>query len=177
MISKALHIRKIALLAAFVSIGVVLFLFEEFLPRPLPFLKIGLGNIVNLLAIYTLGLTDALTVGVMRVVIGSLVAGKFLSPIFLLSLGGSITSIIGMWCCKFMGKNFVTPFGVSILGAFFHNLTQLLLASIIVVHNYGILYLTPYFCIASIITGGFTGYLVRILLNPVTNSFASFGIK
>ena len=69
----------IAILALLVAMGVLLHRVEAVLPLPSPWIKLGLSNIMTLVALVFLGFRDALTVTVLRVILGSVLAGTFLS--------------------------------------------------------------------------------------------------
>ena len=84
--------RRLVHLALLASVGLILFMFEGILPRPFPWLKIGLGNVASLLALFLYGAGGALAVTGIRVFLGSLLIGTFLSPAFLLSSGGALAS-------------------------------------------------------------------------------------
>ncbi|HAF00267.1 MAG TPA: heptaprenyl diphosphate synthase, partial [Methylophilaceae bacterium] len=83
--------HKIAKLTAF-AIG--LHLVESAFPSPLPGVKPGIANIVTLYVLYRYGIKTAAWVSLLRVFASSLLLGQFLSPSFLLSLGGACLSLI-----------------------------------------------------------------------------------
>ena len=85
--------RKEAHLAALVAIGLLLFLFEAFIPRPVPWLKFGIANIATLIALYWYGAAAALLVALSRILIGALFTGNILTPGFLLSFSVSGASV------------------------------------------------------------------------------------
>ena len=62
---------RIATLALFIAMAVALHWIESFIPRPAPFLRFGLANILTLCTLYTFGGLWALFVVISRVVIGS----------------------------------------------------------------------------------------------------------
>ena len=68
--------KKAIQLSLIVAVGLVLFLFESFIPRPLPWLKPGLANIATLFTLYTFDLRCALTVTLLRILLGSLIIGS-----------------------------------------------------------------------------------------------------
>jgi heptaprenyl diphosphate synthase len=47
--------KREARLAGLIVVGLLLFIFEAYLPRPVPWLKFGLANIVTLIALYWIG--------------------------------------------------------------------------------------------------------------------------
>ena len=62
--------------------GLVLFLFESLIPRPLPWLKPGLANIATLYALQKFGLRESLSVTLLRICVGGIILGTFLNPAF-----------------------------------------------------------------------------------------------
>jgi len=150
---------KLARLSLLVGMGLILFLFESLIPRPLPWLKPGLAHIATLLAIYMMGLSEAMIVVIIRVFVGSLLLGSLFNPAFILSLGGGLaaTSVMGL-THRYFSRIF-SIFGISILGAIVHNLTQLLLVQILIVHRMEIFYLAPVMILSSL----FTGFIVALV--------------
>ncbi len=90
--------RRIVILGLFVAIAGVLHAVESWLPLPVPVpgAKLGLANIVSLLAICIYGWRDALLVAVLRVVLGTLLTGTFLGPAFAMGMTGALVSTLGM---------------------------------------------------------------------------------
>ena len=73
---------KIALL---ISISCVLQISESFIPHPIPGLRLGLANMLTLVALVTLGFRAALEIAVLRTVLSAFIMGTFMSPTFVLS--------------------------------------------------------------------------------------------
>jgi len=153
-----LRITKIAL---FIAIAVALHWSESFIPRPAPFLRFGLANIITLCTLYTFGGTWALFVVVSRVIIGSALIGGIFTPAFFFSLSGGITAGLIMW---WMPKGAFSPIGVSVVGALGHMTVQVLLASLIIQHL-SLIHIMPLFILVSIITGMLNGYCTQIILD------------
>src|SRR5512142_913001 len=84
---------RIALLSAY-AIG--LHGFESLLPTPIPWLRLGLANIITLITLLLYGMRPAVAVNLIRVLVVSLLTGTFLGPAIILSLGGCIVSTIAM---------------------------------------------------------------------------------
>ena len=132
--NSALERRIIA--ALLISVGIILALFEFYIPRPLPWVKPGLANAATLLALYVLGARVALLVSTVRVFVAHLLFGGFAGPAFMMSFGAAFVSTIAMIVAVRFGRRVVGPIGVSLVGAFAHVLTQLTLAGIFLVgHN------------------------------------------
>lgn len=132
------------------------------IPLPLPGVKLGLANIVTLLVLYLYDLRAGLTVSLLRVFLGSLIGGLFLSPAFFLGLSGAVVSTLVMALLLKYTKCF-SPLGISLAGAVAHNLGQLFMASQIL-QSTAIFYYLPFLLLAAIPTGLTTGYILKRLL-------------
>ncbi len=168
-LNKTLYITKLGVLAA---AGLILFLFESAIPRPLPWLKPGLSNLVTIIALYCYGFRAAFLVMLLRVITGAFVLGTLFNPVFLFALSGGVVATIFM---AFLVTNFGKTFsilGVSLLGAFTHNFVQILLAAFLVVGSTQILYLMPIMLLSSL----FSGFLVGIFAHYIIQKMEVFKI-
>lgn len=141
-----------------ISIGLALHIFEGFIPNPLvlifPGARLGLANIIALIALVKLGFKSAITINVFRVIIAGLVQGTPISLLY--SLSGAILSTTTMYIAyKYLSRVF-SLVGVSVLGAIAHNTGQLIVASIII-NNIGIFIYLPFMVLISLLTGIFIG--------------------
>lgn len=152
---------RIATIALFIALAVALHWVESLVPRPAPFLRFGLANIITLCTLYAFGGPWALFVVISRVVVASALSGGIFSPMFALSLGGGITAALVMWA---MPKSLFSPIGVSVAGAASHMSAQLLIAVFLVAHL-SLTYLLPVFLLVSVITGVINGYCCVIVMN------------
>lgn len=157
-------------LALLVAMGLALFVFESMIPRPLPWLRLGLANIATLMALYLFGVKEAFIVAMMRAVLGSLVVGGLFNPSFLFSfLGGFVSAGMMAFMFSFFKGTF-SVVGVSIWGALAHNFAQLALAITLFVHRWELLYLLPLFLLSTVATGFFIGVLVFLLLQRTSRT-------
>jgi len=159
MIAKEKHsINKIAVL---VAISCVLQIAESLIPHPIPGLRLGLANVMTLIALATLGFGPALEVAVLRTILSSFIMGTFMSPAFILSFSGALVStlIMGLlyWLSGFYRHCRLSIVGISILSALSHNLVQLCLAYLILVRHKGIFVFLPWLCIGAVFMGWLTG--------------------
>ena len=74
--------HRITILSLIVALGVVLHRLEILIPLPSPWIKLGLANVMTLVTLIFFGLRDAVTVTLLRIMLGSIVGGTFLSPTF-----------------------------------------------------------------------------------------------
>lgn len=94
----------------------------------IPGVKLGIANIVTVIALYKLSIKHAAIVSFIRI----MVAGFLFSGLFgaIYSLAGAAVSLIGMIFLKKTGKFSIA--GVSMAGGVLHNLGQLLVASFLI---------------------------------------------
>ena len=166
--------RRLVFLSMLVAMGTALYVVEGMLalPLPVPGVKLGLANIVTVLAIYLYGLRDGLTVALMRVLLGSLIGGVFLAPGFLLGVAGAIMSSLVM-ALLLKRTGCFSMIGISMAGAVAHNIGQLLAASLLL-QTGAVIYYLPVLLLTGIPAGIFTGYLLNMLLEHESQLFAPF---
>lgn len=165
--------RRLTLCAVLLSLALVLSYMERFFPLqlivPLPGVKLGLANIVSLVALYLLGGKSACLILVLRCVLASAFGGGISSLMF--SLSGGILSMLAMILSRRL--SFLSIYGVSILGAAAHNIGQICIAMALMNSVYIGAYL-PYLLIVALFTGFATGAagagVLRILGNIDPNA-------
>lgn len=158
-----------------VAMGTALYLVEGMLaiPLPIPGVKLGLANVATLLALHLFGLRGGLSVALMRVVLGSLLGGVFLSPGFMLALAGAVVSTLVMALLLRCTACF-SMIGISMAGAVGHNLGQLGAASLLM-QSGAVVYYLPVLVLTGIPTGICTGWLLNALLEHDAHLFEGFG--
>ncbi len=156
--------RMLVLIAVLVAQGMILSFIERLLPVPfmVPGAKLGLANIVTLTAIYFLSFKQSSAVVILRVILTAVTFGSMSS--FLYSLSGGVLSLIVMALMIKYLRDKVSLMGVSVVGAVFHNLGQLLVAALIIENGLLLGYL-PILMIIAIPTGIFVGIVARFLIN------------
>ena len=148
----------LALVALATVFELVLFVMDSAIPKPVPWIKLGLANIITLALLVCVGWRVAFTVHLMRIVIGAIFRGGLFSPFFLLSFSGGMVSFLVMaqaarWIMPVLGF-----LGVSILGALAHNFTQLALICAALDDVKLISILWPVVILFSLIYGCFVGF-------------------
>jgi heptaprenyl diphosphate synthase len=164
---RSRNLKKTLTLTIFITIGLILFSLESFLPQPIPGGKIGLSQIMTLLVLVWFGWREAFLVVLFRVVIGNIILGTLLNPIFLLSFSGALVSLFVMSVVYYKFKSFGIV-GISILGAVFHNIAQLLLAYLFIIKQVEIFWLFPYFIWISILSGLLIGIVAWYLKSKIS---------
>ncbi|MBA1335431.1 MAG: Heptaprenyl diphosphate synthase component I [Firmicutes bacterium] len=148
--------KKLAVLALFVSMALVLHVVENLLPIPYiaPGVKLGLANIVSLMTIIIFGFKEAIAVVLLRTFLGSLLGGVP-SGFFFSAAGGVLSTVVMYIMYTWVGTKF-SLVGISVVGAIAHNIGQLFVASLIV-ENFGLYVYLPVLMISAVITGTFIG--------------------
>ncbi len=156
-----LDIRRQLNLALLVAGAIVLHIVEAILPTSLlfPGARLGLANIITLFALINYGFKGSLEVLLLRIVLSSLLSGTFLTTTFFLSLSGGLLSLTTMGVAYYLLQVEFSIIGISILGAAFHNLGQILTAYFLI-ENWRILLYLPYLLLISLPTGLFIGIVV-----------------
>ncbi|HUT03039.1 MAG TPA: Gx transporter family protein [bacterium] len=137
---------------------------ELFIPTPLPWLRLGLANVVILIVLVSFGVRAALLVNVARILLASFVIGTFLSPGFWLSLCAGVVSCLSMAVVWYCFGGWLSYVGTSVVGAYFHTMSQFFVAYLIFVRHVAILKLMPYFLLFSLGTGALTGVAATAIL-------------
>ncbi len=140
---------------------------EALLPSPVLGLRLGFANILALTALFLYGVRAAWTVMLARIFIGSLLLGNLFSPGFLLSLSGGCTAMLLMSLAKTLGGRFISPIGVSVLGAVGHISGQLVVASLLLVRHAGLWSLGPVFMLVAVATGTLNGLAASLLIETL----------
>ncbi len=154
--------RRLVFLAIFLAVSIVLNLVERIALggiTGLPWVRLGLANIVVLITLYLYDTRDAFTVLLLRIV----VVGFFTNvTAFLLSLSGGVLAFAMMLLFKRLRTFSIVS--VSVGGAFGHAVGQVGMA-IFLLGTQEIVFLLPLFMTLSVPTGIFTGLVARKLVH------------
>ncbi|HHT51219.1 MAG TPA: Gx transporter family protein [Eubacteriaceae bacterium] len=156
--------KKLIFISILLAQALVLQYIEGFIPIPIPApgVKLGLANIVIMITIVIFGLKVATTLVVLRSFMGAMFVGTISS--FFFSLGGGLLSLIAMYILFRYYKDYFSFMGISIVGAIFHNIGQLFVASL-VISNFGIFTYLPILMLSGILTGYFVGLATKYILD------------
>lgn len=162
---------RVAKLAA-LAIGI--HVLETAIPSPIPGVKPGLANIVTLLVFALYGLRFAAWVSLLRVFVGSLIIGTFLSPTFLLSLSGAIASLAVLYIYSRLSFSGLSVFGLAILMAFAHMSAQMIMVYWFFIPHDALFALSPVFMTAALFFGAMNGYIaVKITSRFNQNAYST----
>ena len=141
--------KTLALLGAFCMF---LSTIEFMIPKPAPFLRIGIANMPLMLALDILSFPAFLMLVGLKVVGQALITGTLFSPIFLFSLAGTALAALSMYALRRLLGQRVSFIGVGTLGAMMSNITQMTLAWLFIFGN-SARFIAPYFFAAGLLTG------------------------
>jgi len=102
------------------------------IPKPLPFMRLGIANLPILLAVDILPLRWYLVLALVKVVGMSVISGSLFSYVALFSLAGTLAAAVSMWGAKRLGGRAISFVGVSTIGAMLSNAVQIFLASVVI---------------------------------------------
>jgi heptaprenyl diphosphate synthase len=153
-------------LAFFTALACILSYMEGFIPKPFPGIKLGLANSIVLVFVCHSLYKQALFVSVAKVFVVSLFSGYIFSVAFFLGLSGAFFSSVAMILIHKSLKSRVSLFGVSLTGAFFHIVFQLLFAILFMPSiKSGILFISGILLLSSfaagIVTALFASYIMK----------------
>ncbi|MDR2521275.1 MAG: Gx transporter family protein [Spirochaetaceae bacterium] len=135
--------------------------FDHLIPRPLPFLRLGLANMPLMLALF-LDLKSFALLVVVKVLSGALLSGALFSYLFLFSAAGSAASACVMFALyRLTGGCGMSFTGLGVSGALASNVVQLLLARVFVLGQ-GAVYIAPPFLAFGVASGFALGVLCNV---------------
>lgn len=161
-VMNSINIKRMVLTAFLFAIVLVLSVVENQLqiPVPVPGVKLGLSNIVVMYSLFFVEKKEALLLVILKAVFVFLTRGAVAS---FLSLCGGLLSVLVMILFLLVFKDKISYLMISIIGAVFHNIGQIIAISII----YTNIYLWAYFpvlLISGIIAGAATSTLLKVTL-------------
>ena len=164
-------IKKITLYGMMIALAFVFSYLERLIPLNIgiPGVKLGLGNIVVLLALYTIGTKGAFVISVIRILLTGFTFSGLFSMLY--SLAGGILSFLVMALLK--KYNVFSTTGVSVCGGVSHNIGQLFVA-MIVLESSNVWYYLPVLlvsgCLAGVAIGIAGGLMVGRLQKYIQKS-------
>lgn len=157
--------NRLVYVGLLVAQALVLHIIERMIPVPFitPGAKLGLANLVTVIALYTLdNKKDAFLVILLRLTLSTMFGGNLSS--FMYSAAGGTLSFLSMLAMKEIFKDKVSIIGVSSAGAIFHNIGQLIIASLIV-NNIAVMLYLPILSLVGIVTGIFIGITANYVVS------------
>lgn len=153
--------NRVAHIALMTSLALIFSYVEAIIPyNPgIPGIKLGIANVVTVIALYKYGWKDAACVSALRVVLAGLLFNGMFGMLYALS--GAAVSFVGMLLLK-RTKLFSTV-GVSMAGGVLHNLGQLLVAAALI-EDLRMFFYFPVLLFSGIISGIAIGIAATLIL-------------
>ncbi|MGI5171983.1 Gx transporter family protein [Treponema sp. OMZ 840] len=146
------------LIAFFASLCLFLSAIEYVIPKPLPFMRLGLANMPILLGLYIFNRKETALLVLFKVLGQGFITGTLFSYIFLFSAAGSFASAFVMLILHRTGKKRIGTVGISLGGALANTAAQILLSHFILFGN-AVRYIAPVLLISGFVTGLALGFI------------------
>ena len=137
---------------------------EYMIPKPLPFMRIGLANLPLMLSLDIFPLSSFLVLICIKVFGQALITGTLFSYVFLFSLAGTFFSALLMYALRrVFGRDHITFVGIGTAGAMVSNAAQLALAHVFIFRE-NVRYIAPPFLAAGLVTGIVLGVFCEMFI-------------
>lgn len=159
--------QKMAYITMLAAQAIVISVMERWIPAPFTFApgaKLGLGNLISIIAIFTLPPKDSIKVIGLRLFVSTFLSGTFST--FLYSFSGTVLSYLVMLGAKQLGPKKVSIIGISTLGGICHNIGQLLVFALIA-KSWTVLNYLPILAFSGILSGFLVGITGNFLLKKI----------
>ena len=158
--------NRVAYFGVFTALALIFSYVETLIPINfgIPGVKLGLANLVIVIALYKMKLTEVYLLSVVRVLLSGFIFGNYFSIIY--SLAGGLLSLTVMALLK-KSKGF-SVMGIIVAGGVFHNVGQLIVA-MLVVETFSVGYYFPVLLVAGLITGLVIGIVSAEMLKRIKN--------
>ena len=159
--------KKTAMYGLLVALAFILSYIESLIPFPfIPGIKLGLANLVVIVALYGMGWKEAFVLSLIRIILVGFTFGNLSTMLY--SLAGGLLSWLMMVLAK--KSKWFSMVGVSIIGGISHNIGQIIVAILTVSNVYLVTYL-PLLLITGAITGTLIGFLGALILKRIKRLF------
>lgn len=157
--------NRVAYFGVFVALALIFSYVESLIPFHIgiPGVKLGLANLIVVIALYKSDVKTALLLSVVRVLLSGFLFGNLASILY--SLAGGLLSLAVMALLK--RREGFSVIGVSVAGGVFHNVGQLIVAAI-VVQTYSIAGYFPVLLVAGVLTGFVIGVVASEMIRRLT---------
>lgn len=167
-----IDIHLVALLSA---VAIFLSSIEYMIPKPIPFMRLGIANLPLILALGMLTWREYFLLAVLKIVGQGIITGSLFSYIILFSSVGTIMSAVAMFATYIILKKQVSRIGISVMGGLFSSLGQLLISRILFFRE-ATYVIAPLFLFSALISSVILGIFSELFIKRST-WYASQGEK
>lgn len=167
-----MELKKQMQISMLLTLAVVISIVESFFPvfnNLIPGFKLGLANAVVLFALFVFSFKEAFYISFLKVLLVGILRTGLFSITFFFSLSGAVLSILMMGTFKKIDK--FSIIGISIVGAVFHGIGQIVFATFYM-ESYKILNILPLIILISIPSGIVVGILSKKIILHYREDFA-----
>ncbi len=146
--------QRLNQLSFFSALCLFLSAVEYAVPKPLPFMRLGLANLPILLAVKKMPAGWVMVLVLLKILLQAFISGTLLSYVFLFSLAGSLASGIAIVLLHALLKktDAISFVGLSLAGAMANNAAQILCAKYIMFGE-NVRYIAPLLLVSGLVTG------------------------
>ena len=157
--------NKLVKMALLLALALIINYLESLvpLPIPLPGVKIGLANCIGLMVLFCFNKKDYVLFNVLKVVMVALIRTGFGTAFFISTMGTVLSTLITLLVYRFTKASI---YGLSIVGALFHSLGQVLMVMVLYSNVYMINYL-PVLEVISVASGCLTAFISANVLEKL----------
>lgn len=162
------RVKNICEFSIYTSLAFIFSYLESLVPLPLPFpgMKLGLANLIILIALYRKNFRYALVLSLLRNILNAFTFGSLFGLMY--SICGAFLSLIVMALIHRLAGKHLSILSVSVLGGICHNLGQFIAASILVGFS-SVLWYAPILYFSGLLTGILIGCVAGQVLIRVRN--------
>ena len=153
--------NRVAHFGVYTALALIFSYIETLIPINfgIPGVKLGLANLIIVVALYKMSIKEAYVLSIVRVVLAGFIFANLFSILY--SLAGGLLSLTVMALLK--KSNRFSTIGISMAGGVFHNVGQLIMA-ILVLESLNIAYYFPVLMVSGIVTGLLIGIIANEML-------------
>ncbi|MBN2546801.1 MAG: Gx transporter family protein [Spirochaetes bacterium] len=150
-------------IAFFAGLSAFIAVFESLI-LPFPFFRLGISNIPICICFDLFNFWECLFVVLFKVFFSHLFRGTFFSYPFIIALAGNLTFLVIGFSFYKLFRKFTSFVSLSIIGAFSHNLGQIMVASLFIPSK-ALYFLAVILIFIGIILGFINGVFCNIIYN------------
>lgn len=157
---------RVAYFGVFTALALIFSYVETLIPFNfgIPGVKLGLANLIIVIALYKMKISEAYLLSIVRVLLSGFIFGNYFSIIY--SLAGGLLSLTTM--CMLKKNDGFSILGISMAGGVMHNVGQLIVA-MLVVETFSVVYYVSVLLVSGLVTGLIIGITSREMLKRLVN--------
>ncbi len=123
---------------------------EYMIPKPVPFIRVGIANLPLLLGLWVLSPGQLFLVALLKVIGQALINGTLVSYVFAFSAVGTFSSLAAMLAVRYAASKWCGTVGASVIGALVSNLAQIALGRVLILGKGAWLIAGPFLAVGTV---------------------------